>query len=73
MFLGRIFLFNQRVEFREAIFSLGERVYGSLFFTLTGFHGFHVFLGLFLLLVGGLRLFLKHFTCLNHASLEMSF
>jgi len=73
VFLGVIFLFNQGVEFREAIFSLGERVYGCLFFTLTGFHGFHVFLGLFLLLVGRGRLFLTHLTCVNHASLEISF
>lgn len=70
--LGVFFLFNQGVEFREATFSLGERAYGSLFFTLTGFHGFHVLLGLLLLLVGGFRLVWKQFTCVNHARIEMS-
>jgi heme/copper-type cytochrome/quinol oxidase subunit 3 len=70
--LGIVFLLNQGVEFKEAAFSLGERAYGSIFFTLTGFHGFHVFLGLVLLAIGSARLMLKQFTCINHARLEMS-
>lgn len=70
--LGSLFLLNQGVEFREAIFSLGESAYGRVFLTLTGLHGFHVLLGLLLLFIGQLRLLWKQLTCTNHARLEMS-
>lgn len=47
--LGVWFLVNQVIEFKEGTFSIGERVYGRVFLALTGFHGFHVLLGLFML------------------------
>jgi heme/copper-type cytochrome/quinol oxidase subunit 3 len=52
MILGATFLFGQGNEYyhliREQI-TLGASVFGTNFFTLTGFHGFHVFVGLVLL------------------------
>jgi heme/copper-type cytochrome/quinol oxidase subunit 3 len=51
--LGAIFLGGQVTEYAKLyaenvkINSRGE--FGSTFFTLTGFHGFHVFVGLFAL------------------------
>jgi cytochrome c oxidase subunit 3 len=44
--LGVAFLGNQAVEWSRVPFSPSSHVYGSLFFLMTGFHGFHVFLGL---------------------------
>jgi cytochrome c oxidase subunit 3 len=37
-----IFLYCQYVEYGNANFSISDRVYGSNFFALTGFHRFHV-------------------------------
>ena len=41
---------------------LSSGVYGSTFFMLTGFHGFHVFVGMLMLLFITLRLQKGHFT-----------
>lgn len=40
--LGIIFLMCQIVEYNNAVFSISDRVFGSNFFALTGFHRFHV-------------------------------
>jgi heme/copper-type cytochrome/quinol oxidase subunit 3 len=63
--LGTIFLGGQFFEFTEFYhegLSLDRNIYGATFFTLTGFHGFHVFIGvlwlgslLFVSLRGGLN------------------
>lgn len=49
--LGVFFLFLQYIEYTHSSFSINDSVYGSIFFMLTGFHGFHVFCGLVLLLI----------------------
>jgi heme/copper-type cytochrome/quinol oxidase subunit 3 len=38
---GVIFTFVQAYEYNVAPFSINDGVFGSLFFMLTGFHGFH--------------------------------
>lgn len=43
--LGVIFLACQVIEYNNAIFSMSDGVFGSNFFALTGFHGFHVTVG----------------------------
>lgn len=64
--LGILFLILQVVEYWEAYQHMGltleSGVYGTTFFMLTGFHGAHVTLGTFMLLVMWLRSVLKgHF------------
>lgn len=52
--LGIVFLIGQGSEYYRLIneqITLGASVFGSSFFTLTGFHGFHVFVGLILISV----------------------
>ena len=49
---------------------LSSGVFGSTFFMLTGFHGFHVFLGMLMLLVITLRLQKGHFTADKHFGFE---
>jgi heme/copper-type cytochrome/quinol oxidase subunit 3 len=47
--LGAIFLFGQGSEYAHLIgenVTVSRNLFGSTFFTLTGFHGFHVFMGL---------------------------
>lgn len=59
VFLGISFLLMQAYEYYEAVhhygITLGAGDYGTTFFMLTGFHGFHVFMGTFMLLVQWLR------------------
>ena len=47
--LGAIFLFGQGREYAHLIgenVTISRNLFGTTFFTLTGFHGFHVFMGL---------------------------
>lgn len=64
--LGVFFLILQVEEYIEAYQHLGltlnSGIYGSTFFLLTGFHGFHVTLGTFMLIVIGLRCWRGHFS-----------
>jgi cytochrome c oxidase subunit 3 len=63
--LGILFLILQVEEYLHAYQELGltlsSGIYGSTFFLLTGFHGFHVTLGTFMLLIQLLRAFRGHF------------
>jgi cytochrome c oxidase subunit 3 len=72
--LGAVFLFLQAEEYIEAYtqlgLTLGTGVYGSTFFMLTGFHGFHVCLGAFILLVVLIRCMKGHFTPERHFVFE---
>jgi cytochrome c oxidase subunit III len=72
--LGAVFLVCQGYEYYEAYHHLNLKltsgVYGSTFFMLTGFHGFHVFVGALMLLFITLRLQKGHFTPDNHFGFE---
>jgi len=63
--LGIIFLAVQYEEYHEAYSAMGltlaSGIYGTTFFMLTGFHGAHVTLGTFMLLLQWLRGFKGHF------------
>jgi cytochrome c oxidase subunit 3 len=72
--LGAIFLVVQGYEYFHAYtemnLKLSSGVYGSTFFMLTGFHGFHVFVGMLMLLFITLRLMKGHFTPQRHFGFE---
>lgn len=72
--LGLIFLGLQALEYVEAYghygITLNSGIYGSTFFLLTGFHGFHVTLGTFMLIVMLLRCKKGHFTPDDHFGFE---
>jgi len=63
--LGLTFIGIQYVEYHEAYAEMGltlkSGIYGTTFFMLTGFHGFHVCLGTFMLLIQLLRGLKGHF------------
>jgi cytochrome c oxidase subunit 3 len=72
--LGVIFLFLQAEEYLHAYeqlgLTLGSGIYGSTFYILTGFHGFHVTLGTFMLLMCLVRVFKGHFSKEDHFGFE---
>ena len=72
--LGLSFLCCQAYEYHEAYtelnLKLSSGIYGSTFFMLTGFHGFHVFVGMLMLLFITLRLHKGHFTPKRHFGFE---
>jgi cytochrome c oxidase subunit 3 len=72
--LGITFLFVQGYEYTHAYHELNLKlssgIYGSTFFMLTGFHGFHVFVGMLMLLFITLRLHKGHFTPERHFGFE---
>ncbi|MCP4212752.1 MAG: cytochrome c oxidase subunit 3 [Halieaceae bacterium] len=75
--LGIFFLFLQFMEYYEAYelfgLTLNSGIYGSTFFMLTGFHGFHVFMGMTMLLIQLLRSVIgKQFTAEDHFGFEAS-
>ncbi len=72
--LGTVFLFVQGYEYVHAYNDLNLKltsgVYGSTFYMLTGFHGFHVLVGMLMLLFITLRLQKGHFTPSKHFGFE---
>lgn len=72
--LGATFLVFQGYEYYHAYHELNLKlnsgIFGSTFFMLTGFHGFHVFVGMLMLLFITLRLMKGHFTPQRHFGFE---
>ena len=72
--LGTTFMGVQAYEYMHAYsdlnLKLSSGVYGSTFYMLTGFHGFHVFVGMLMLLFITIRLMKGHFTPERHFGFE---
>jgi cytochrome c oxidase subunit III len=72
--LGATFIGVQAYEYFHAYtemnLKLSSGAYGSTFFMLTGFHGFHVIVGMLMLLFITLRLIKGHFTPERHFGFE---
>ena len=68
--LGVIFTLFQLIEYMEAKFRIRDRIYGSIFFIGTGFHGLHVLIGSIYLIINLLRIYNKEFSKLHHFRFE---
>lgn len=72
--LGSVFIYFQAEEYvlayEELGLTLNAGIYGATFFILTGFHGLHVTLGTFMLLVIWFRVMRGHFTPDHHFGFE---
>jgi len=72
--LGATFVCVQAFEYHHAYtelnLKLSSGIFGSTFFMLTGFHGFHVLVGMLMLLFITLRLMKGHFTPQRHFGFE---
>jgi len=66
IFLGCVFIYTQYIEYKYHLtFRLSDGVYGRVFYSLTGFHGTHVLIGIYILIIvlGNLN---KYALCNNH-------
>ncbi len=68
--LGVLFLAGQLYDYSQLGFGVADGVFGTVFYTLTGFHGAHVFggvVGLTIVLARALR---GQFSARNHVAVE---
>ncbi len=73
--LGALFLNIQVHEYKELIhdgFTISSSIFGTCFFTLTGFHGAHVFAGVVWLVVVFIRSMKGYFTPEEYAGVELA-
>jgi cytochrome c oxidase subunit 3 len=74
IFLGLLFVMLQAFEYYHAYhelnLTLGSGGYGSTFYMLTGFHGFHVTMGAIMLMAILGRAMSSHFSAHNHFAFE---
>ena len=72
--LGLAFVCVQAYEYmhayRDLNLKLSSGIFGSTFYMLTGFHGFHVFVGMLMLTFITIRLMKGHFTPERHFGFE---
>jgi len=70
--LGVVFTELQVLEYCTSEFTISDSVYGSVFYMITGFHGFHVIVGTIFLIVCAVRMSKKHFTMEHHVGYEFA-
>ena len=68
--LATFFTLLQNMEYLGAPFSIHNSVYGSSFYMLTGFHGFHVLIGTLFLTICLIRVYFNHLTQEHHFGFE---
>jgi cytochrome c oxidase subunit 3 len=69
--LGLTFLLTQIREYSRIGFNTGDGAFATIFFSLTGLHGAHVFVGLTILLFMTIRAFRGHFSAEQHHGVEI--
>jgi cytochrome c oxidase subunit 3 len=69
--LGCAFLFIQINEYANIGFAPQDQAQATIFYSLTGLHGAHVFIGLVLLLIVTIRAFRGHYSVEEHRGVEI--
>jgi cytochrome c oxidase subunit 3 len=70
LILAILFTKLQLFEYTESSFSISDSIYGSIFYLMTGFHGFHVLIGTIFLFVCLIRYDSGHFSRVYHLGFE---
>jgi len=70
IFLAIVFTLLQLFEYTTTTFSINDNIYGSIFYLITGFHGFHVIVGTAFLIICLIRVNKNHFTKEHHIGFE---
>jgi cytochrome c oxidase subunit 3 len=69
--MGLTFLLTQIAEYARIGFAPNDNAFATVFFSLTGLHGMHVFVGLTLLGFAAIRSFRGHFSPEHHHGVEI--
>jgi cytochrome c oxidase subunit 3 len=72
IFLALLFLLIQKKEYSEILFRIKDSVFRTIFFFSTGFHGFHVLIGLIFIFINYIRINNLEFNYKNIISFEFS-
>ena len=72
LLMGLTFLLTQVIEYARIGFAPHENAFATIFFSLTGLHGAHVFVGLSILLFVTIRAFRGHFLPEHHHGVELA-
>jgi cytochrome c oxidase subunit 3 len=70
LLLGVVFLLGQLYDYSQLGFGLGDGIFGTTFYTLTGFHGAHVFGGAVGMTILFARASQGQFSAKNHVAVE---
>jgi cytochrome c oxidase subunit III len=70
LLLGVVFLLGQLYDYSTLGFGLGDGIFGTTFYTLTGFHGAHVFGGAVGMTILFARASQGQFSAKNHVAVE---
>lgn len=70
--LGFYFNIIQIFEYYNSFFCINDRIFGSIFYLSTGFHGIHVLIGTLILLYSSIRIYKNHFSSIHHINFEFS-
>ncbi len=68
--LGLVFLTAQMYDYSQLPFGSGDTIYGTTFYTLTGFHGAHVAGGIIFMMVVLVRSLAGQFSASRHEAVE---
>jgi len=66
------FTILQCEEYLTAAFAISDGIFGSIFYMITGLHGFHVIIGTIFIFVCFIRFLKAHFTRTHHLGFEFS-
>jgi cytochrome c oxidase subunit III len=69
--MGLTFLLTQIAEYARIGFAPRDNAFATIFYSLTGLHGAHVFVGLTLLLFATIRSFRGHYSPEHHHGVEI--
>jgi cytochrome c oxidase subunit III len=69
--MGLTFLLTQVLEYSRIGFAPRDGAFGTIFYSLTGLHGAHVFVGLCLLAFATTRAFRGHYSAAAHHGVEI--
>lgn len=70
IFIGVTFTLIQAIEYKWTEYSINDRAFGSIFFITTGFHGIHVIVGSFFLIINNYRVLKNQLNNTHHFRLE---
>jgi cytochrome c oxidase subunit 3 len=69
--MGLAFLVNQADEYRALTFGWRDNAYASIFYTTTGLHGLHVFVGLLISIIVQIKAALGRYTPHRHTNVQV--